>query len=535
MLDRASRQGRWSRVRGKDLWAAVLSGVLAGLSQPLVIAPLSSHPIDPSGVSGALALVALVPLVIVLEGASPKRALLLGFLAAWVQIVIIAHWVVFAFEIVGVPIPLGVPIMLVVGAVLAAISALGAFSSALLRARLGWPVWVTFPAALTAAELFRNHIPFGGDPWGNLGMSMATIEALRQPASIVGVYGLVLFVAMVNVLFAEAARPRPTKTRLRFLGAASAMLLVWIAYGVLRAGSFPSSGSVRVAILQASIPQTMINDPKGRLEAMRAPYHRLQTEAIARGAQIVVWPETALLPPVPAEARDLSTYGVVPVATATMPPAAIVGAGVVFRRGDKTFVHNTAFALDGALAVRGRFDKLRLVPFGEMVPWPLSLILERMVTVEYELLPGEDVRPVAVPVGGSELRTGVTICWDGVFPEITRRFVERGAKVMFNLTNDAWYGVSSAPYQHLQMYVMRATESARGVARAANTGISALIDPRGKIHQSSELFVETLMIGDVALSEETTIYVVIGDAVPWLCVFFIAAAIVAAYRRPRRA
>lgn len=516
------------------IFSAIVTGLLAGLSQPLVLA---ETPLDPTGLSGLLALVALIPLLLVLPSVSPGRAFFLGFVASWVQLVIIAHWVVFAFAVAGAGPLISVPAMLVCGAVLALIPALAWWAARRVSEDLHWPLWVIFPPALAAAELLRNYLPFGGDPWGNLGMSMASIGLLRQGASLAGVYGLVLLVALVNALLAEVL----AKRSVRHAAALAGVLVLWCGWGALRLSTEAApERTVKVGILQASIPQQLINDPSGRFDQMRAPYHRLQARAIEAGAELVVWPETALLPVVERGARSLAEAGVLPSRTATAPAAAIIGSGAMFYaqrpgRGPMTYLHNSAFATGRGLEVVGRFDKLRLVPFGEYVPWPFDVALERLVTAEYELLPGTEARPVKIPLESGEITAGVTICWDGAFPEISRAFADRGAELMFNLTNDGWYGVSSEPYQHLAMYAMRATETARPVVRAANTGISAWIDGRGRIHDAAPIFREALIVADVPLSSERTPYLSIGELVPAAGGALVAVALVLGILRRRRA
>jgi apolipoprotein N-acyltransferase len=188
-------------------------------------------------------------------------------------------------------------------------------------------------------------------------------------------------------------------------------------------------------------------------------------------------------------------------------------------RDDGGKFHNSAYVLGPNGREEGRYDKRHLVPFGEYTPLRAWLpFLEKMSVQIGEFFPGKSYAPIHTLLGN----VGVLICYEGVFPHITRETVRNGAEVLVNITNDAWYDRTSAPYQHLAFYVFRAVESDRYVLRAANTGISAIIDPQGRIHGKTPIFEPAVVKGGFSLKDTLTPYVRYGDYFVLLCVVLLA-------------
>jgi apolipoprotein N-acyltransferase len=181
-------------------------------------------------------------------------------------------------------------------------------------------------------------------------------------------------------------------------------------------------------------------------------------------------------------------------------------------RGAKPRYYNSAFLIQPTGSVGGVYRKMHLVPFGEYVP--LESILSfagPLVEQVGGFAPGQTLTVFRVREGA--FTTG--ICYEAVFPELSREAVQRGSQLLTSITNDAWFGRSSAPWQHLAMARMRSVETGRYLARAANTGVSAIVDPYGRVVQSTPLFEEAVSVGEVRFLDGTTLYVRIGDVVPW--------------------
>lgn len=527
-----SKSGTGSGMRVPGWLLAVLSGLLLGLSQPIVIESLGDEPIDPSGLSGALALVGFVPVLLAIRGAGPKRAYWLGFLASFVQFTINVQWLVVAMVVFGeIPLVASWAILALLTSAMAAYVAAAYAITRVLAGRFRWPMWLVFPAALCAVELLRNFGPLGGFPWGNVGTSFATVPLLLQPAALFGVHGLVFCAALLSAAVAEvvaaavARRPLPVRAAV----AAGVLVVGWAGFGAARLATEPAGGAtVKVGLLQGNIEQGIRNHERWNARKVLERYHALQDEAVAKGAQIVVWPEAAF--PLRLR-RDLADTSEV-LGDGPVPPAAVVGAVAVERKvedGKRSEVRsNSAFVIGQGPKVVGRVDKTHLVPFGEYVPWPLGAIVRQIVPIG-GTLPGDGYEgiPVDVTLSNGEtraLKVGTTICYEGIFPEISRNLRRAGAELHVNVTNDGWYGISAAATQHLAFYAVRAVESGMPVARAANTGRSGWADTRGRLHDVTAIYTHQAVVADVPVHIENTLFVMLGEWVAVPCALVILGA-----------
>jgi apolipoprotein N-acyltransferase len=254
--------------------------------------------------------------------------------------------------------------------------------------------------------------------------------------------------------------------------------------------------------------------------------------AAAEGAALAVWPEGTLPGSVHPQTETFERFGVhtrLPERTEL-----IVGGVTRSMRDQKTVLTNSAFLTGPDLRIRARYDKRHLVPFGEYVP------LESMLPYQWFVPAGVaffSSGPDHNPLDSSAGRLGLLICYEAIFPEIARETVDRGAQLLVNITNDSWYGFSSAPYQHLAIARMRAIETGRYLLRAANTGVSAVFDPVGRElgripvglvttsrdrAQPDELVPPAQLTRGVALLDGRTVYVALGDLFAWLCLLLSA-------------
>ncbi|MFA4911916.1 MAG: apolipoprotein N-acyltransferase, partial [Desulfobacteria bacterium] len=164
--------------------------------------------------------------------------------------------------------------------------------------------------------------------------------------------------------------------------------------------------------------------------------------------------------------------------------------------------------------VFGRYDKTHLVPLGEYVPLGKYLyFIDKIVEGIGDFSSGKRIEPLESPLG----KLGVFICYEGIFPDLVRKFVKKGANILVNITNDAWFGDTSAPYQHLSMVTFRAVENRVFIARAANTGISSFIDATGKIRATTEIFTKGFLIDRIPLVNIHTFYTRYGDIFAKIC------------------
>ena len=251
-----------------------------------------------------------------------------------------------------------------------------------------------------------------------------------------------------------------------------------------------------VGIVQGNIEQRIKNkSPEFRKEIITR-YYDGSLRVLKAGAEILVWPEAAWPGYLNTQLKRF------PMPDLGVP--LLVGAPA-FDAGAERRHFNSAFWVDNQGLILGRHDKNHLVPFGEYVPMRWLLPVNRFVPGLMDFSAGESMAPLGVPPAG------ILICFDGVFPELAREATLQGASWLVNMTNDGWYGVSSAPYQHRDFYVFRAVENRRWVVRAANTGVSAIIDHFGRIRHETDLNQETVLAASIQLRSERSPYTYGGD------------------------
>jgi apolipoprotein N-acyltransferase len=184
------------------------------------------------------------------------------------------------------------------------------------------------------------------------------------------------------------------------------------------------------------------------------------------------------------------------------------------KEGEEVKVYNSAYFISPRPRIMGRYDKIHLVPFGEYVPLSSFFPIFNALVGLGNITPGEKVVIFQSPHG----RFGTLICFEAIFPELCRKFVRNGADFMVTITNDAWFGKTSAPYQHLAQATFRSVENRIWLVRAANTGISAFVDPWGRINAASGLFTREVLIGKIDLrGSNMTFYAQYGDVFALFC------------------
>jgi apolipoprotein N-acyltransferase len=278
----------------------------------------------------------------------------------------------------------------------------------------------------------------------------------------------------------------------------------------------------------------VLQDEKWDLESARTNIDRhldLTRLAAAEGARLVVWPESAVpfyfdrSPPLAAELQERVRQARIYL---------IFGNDDREARDDRTerfWVGAKMLTPQGDLGLR--YHKIRLVPFGEYVPVQSVLTLGGRVSAKVvkqvsDFTPGEEYSTGLV----DGHKVGVFICYEAIFPDAVREFAAAGAELLVNITNDAWYGRTSAPHQHMAMAAFRAVENGKYLVRAANTGFTAVVDPRGRVLQRTGLFERTMLVRDVAFVPGVTFYARHGDVFAWSCLALAAA--VTAFSRFRR-
>ncbi len=498
----------------RDVRGAVLAALSAG---PLVL----SFPVPDMG---GLAFVALIPLLVAIRGEPPARAFWWGSLAGLLFYLLSISWVTRTMTTYGgLSVALSALVLLALSAYLALYVGLFCYGTSVI-ASAAWPIDLLAPAALWVGLEYLRTYALTGYPWALLGYTQYRSALLLPIASVAGVYGLSFLVILVNIALAQLAVRATARLQTVVLAGAVALLLLWsprlLSPTTAAAGPEQELG---VALVQGNIDQALKWDP-----AMQAAtidrYRSLSLEAATRAPGLIVWPETAvpfflrLEPSLRGRVADIAaeTGSHLLVGSPDVEPGAQSGGGDRY--------HNSAFLISPQRELLGKYDKIHMVPFGEYVP--LKSMLFFVHKLAYGIGDFEGGRTYTIfhlPQG----RFGVTICYEVIFPDQVRRYVKEGADFLVNITNDAWFGRSAAPAQHLAMAALRAAENHRYLIRAANTGISAIVDPTGRILQASEVFVPAVVSGRIQLQRGETFYTRYGDLFAWLCVAFVFAVFVA--------
>ena len=461
------------------------------------------------------AFLTLIPVTIAvarkIDAGQPVRySFRLGFWFGAIAYGITLYWIAIALAIYTKLSFLGY-----IGAVLVMAPVVGVTIAALHAARrvTGWPFALLLPVVWTASELFINYMSDLAFPWLPLGLATARFSTIAQLADLSGVRGVSFWIAATSGLLVDAWLTRAQRRALLVrLGAVVGVAALVVAYGSWRARSIVLQPLASIAIVQPNIPQEekWQADNRDRIVGILASLTR---EGLRAGnPQLVVWPEVALpgylvqnpewadtLRSISSASRTPILFGVLDV---EFEPALTPGAEQEYE------VFNAAMTTDstGVLAPQGPYRKEFLVPVVERVPF---LDPDWFKGLKYfgGFGRGEDQPPFRYAFGDA----GILICYESIFPQLSREYRRNGAEILVNITNDAWFGRSIAPHQHEAHLAFRAIENRVGIVRSANTGISGYIDPLGRFHGETALETSASRTYQVHTTSATTLFLRVGD------------------------
>lgn len=451
----------------------------------------------------------LVPLFV----AMARRPFRSGFLAGIGFFGLVLYWLNIVMTTYGRLHPLlSVVAYLLLVAYLALFFGVATWAASRCQQRLGLAPTLTLPVFWVALEFLRSFL-LTGFPWATLGYSQQSHLQLIQSADLCGPYGLSFLLILSNATLAALWQARGKGFRRAFpriAVAVTALLFVAnLGYGTLRLSDQPDQREQNLTTLlaQGSLDQSVKWDPAYQQRTVDI-YRQLSLPAgDDEDPELIIWPESAM-------PFYFQQGG--PLSAAVTEVSRRSGAYLLFGSPAFEVINrrprnlNSAFLLGPDGGVLGRSDKVHLVPFGEYVPLGRFLpFINKLVVGIGDFAPGT-ISPL--PMNGHHL--GVLVCFEGIFPELARDYVRRGSDLLVNITNDAWFGRSSAPYQHLAMCRFRAVENRVWLARAANTGISAIIAPSGRITTQSPLFERLALRGAVGLGVRPSLYTRYGDLLP---------------------
>ena len=450
-----------------------------------------------------------MPLLVALRGVSARRGFALGLIAGFIHFAGTVYWTgatVSTFG--GLPVIVAVLVAGLLALYMAAYLAIfGAITAVFVRRFHAAGLWLA-PAVWVSVEYLRSEILIGGFPWIPLGNTMVTFLPIAQLASVAGVWGLSLLVAFLNVGFAVAAIS--TGRRRTVAAATSILLIVAVSvWGGLRLASntLTQGAPITVGLIQGNIAQTDKWNP-ARADTILDGYLQLSRQAVEKGAQFLVWPESST----PFYFEEDPKGALVRRMVRDLGVPLLLGSDES-EAGEPPKNYNSAFMLDPAGATAAIYRKIHLVPFGEYVPFQRLLFFVGPL-VEAVSAFSSGTRVTMLPVEGHMVSTA--ICYEVTYPSLQREAVRQGSEMLTTITNDAWYGESSAAFQHFEMAAMRAIEQGRYLVRAANTGISGIIDPYGRILIRTSLFETVAVVGEARFVQAQTVYATIGDLAAYL-------------------
>jgi apolipoprotein N-acyltransferase len=480
----------------------------------------------PRAGQGFLAWAAFVPLLVFIALCrGPRQAFAGGLFAAAVWTFILLIWIPPVLANYG-----GLPWALtwvaygLMTTVLACYPALACAAVKFLMKRRGDAMLLLFPLFWVVAEYVVTYFPFGGFPWLLAGYSQSGRLALMQAADLAGVYGVSFMVLWANASLAWIFLRRRRGAGLWGPSSAAVALIAaaWI-YGDASLRRWEGvERNYEAAMLQGDIA---FEDPEPVMaDKFKNGYVRMADSLGPAPVDLLVLPES----PTPVSFQFDSSYQRTLEDLARRYPLGLIFNNIRFAGGaGEDRYYNSAYFLDRNGNLAGVYDKIHLVPFGEYIPLKGILPFTETISKDVgEFSPGRDYRVVKM----GDHAAGAVICYEAVFPALVRRFAREGSGLIINVTNDRWYGASAAPYQHLAIARWRAVENRRFMLRAANSGISAVIEPSGRIQSSTGLLRTAVCRGRFAFLEGQTFYTRHGDVFVFLCAIIVAGMVVVAAR-----
>jgi apolipoprotein N-acyltransferase len=495
-------------------WQRVLIAFLAGAASTLALAPVNFWP---------AMFVTFPPLVWLIEGVKAtgwrgaRTAFSIGWWFGFGYLLAGLYWIGSAFLVDAKTFAWLLPFAVTaLPAGMAVYIGAGCVAAWSLRAPGPWRV-LMLAAALSATEWLRGHL-FSGFPWNTFGYALTSPLSLAESVSIFGIWGLT-FIA-VTVFAMPAVLSDGIRRGLVAVALAGCVLAALAAYGEWRLAANPTAmaDGVHLRIMQPNIPQddrfsygarTPIMNRYVALSQGVGMAGRLDAAIGLRGVTHLIWPESAFPFFLTREPDALAAIaGMLPPETVLITGAARPAQPVPDRL--ERHAYNSVYVIDHGGSILASYDKLHLVPFGEYLPfeqWLERTGLTQLTSIPGGFLPGGQRRRMAIPGAPDMLPL---VCYEAIFPGEAVPEGERPGWLL-NLTNDAWFGVSAGPYQHFQQARVRAIEEGLPLIRAANSGISAVIDPVGRVVSSLPLGQDGLLDSALPKPVEATIYARTGD------------------------
>ncbi|MBC2715627.1 MAG: apolipoprotein N-acyltransferase [Desulfobacteraceae bacterium] len=462
-----------------------------------------------------LAWIGLLPFFFALSGTSAIQAFLIGWLFGSVHIAGVSYWLFNAFYFysnAGLSVTI-IFLIVIWGFVGLYFAGFAVIAAKIIQKNTGPVVKLIMIAGLwVAVELIRVHF-LGGCPWALAGYSQYSWLNIIQIADVTGVYGVSFLILITNYAFFEMIQNISNFNRaFKTLWLPLCLIGVSLVYGSFRISYFSpanlkqSSNSEMIATIQGSVEQNARWKMDNR-EAIEALYMNMTAEALKNRAKLVIWPET-VIPYYLQDSIPVKLQKMLKKSNASL----ITGGPRYALEKEKFSYYNTAFYVTSQ-GIEKMQDKIHLLPFGEYFPLGFIDVLKLRYAGPREYVPGNTFSIFDTPVG----RVGTLICWEVIFSDLARQFVKHGADIIVNISNDSWFGRSSAHYQHFSMSVFRAVECRRPLVRSANTGISGFVDLTGNITHFLKPFTEGYLLNNPGTTDKISYYCKYGDIFGFFC------------------
>lgn len=460
-----------------------------------------------SGEIWPLLAIALIPLLFGIKAGNPRQAALCGLVGGLTHFLLLLYWIFIVLGTYGgLAWYFSIPALLLLALYMSLYFSLFAvLAHFILNTFPAIVALLLLPALWVGLDWLRSEL-FTGFPWMDLGYALYKITTAIQIADLVGHHGVTFLVVLINTLLFLLVKAWPSGRNLLLLLAPACLLLGGAGiYSQQRLAEVNgqhmavATPRLTVGVVQGNIDQSVKWSPSQQETTVQTYLNLSESLMAAQPPSLIVWPETAL----PFYPLTNENIGPLKKLVTGRDLALLTGAPwyeIIDRKAQKVRFFNSALLLQADGEFHGKYYKAHLVPFGEYVPLKQFLpFLAPLVEAVGDFSAGT----IEQPLVWQDAKAGVLICFESVFPESSRQWVKAGANILINLTNDAWYGKSSAPYHSLAMAVFRAVETRRSLIRSANTGISAFVTPAGTIDLQSEIFVPwaatravTLMTGE---------------------------------------
>ncbi len=482
------------KIRFVDILLALLSGLLSAVAFPKFNLSFFIW-------------IAIIPFLFIISKKTPKQSFLLGMVAGFSFYAVLLYWIPDVPAHFGdLSIGLSILIYIVFMLVLSLFWAFFSLSFSIIRRSFPLSAFFIAPFLWVVFEYALAHI-LTGFPWGFVGYAQYENLFFIQMASLTGIYGLSFFIVLLQSLFVLSILSR--KKTYFFIGLVL-VLFIHIGGFLSLKKVTPTSKTFQASVIQGNVSSD-IYWPDISYEEIQQLFDEhidLTNTASASGSQLIIWPEFSvpLCFSCPSEFYQIfkrTLFQFVQETQSTL----LLGTNEMFPYKDTNQYFNTALCLSPDLSYT-EYHKIHLVPFGEYTPYKkIFSFINKMTHAIGEITPGEEFRLHSFKT----IQFGSPICYEIIFPNLVRKFTKSGAQFLTTLTNDGWYGQSSAPYQHFAIAVLRAVENRRFLLRAATTGISGIVDPYGRILAKSELETQTFLTGHITPLSSKTLYSLTGD------------------------